>query len=150
MLDGRFFRKVAPNVRDRYREHIFGKARDVFDKPFKDYKKNKEGISIYGQRKRANKFKRQASQYANSTAPVLTSDFLRDYGLIRMSSDGFQLGWTSFGARVKHLADRGRVVTSSKQPLPEPVIKYIMKEAKPYIDKHKLPKSKTTRFKIGK
>ena len=67
-----------------------------------------------------------------------------------MSSGGFQLGWTSFGARVKHLADRGRVVTSDKQPLPEPVIKYIMKEAKRYIKKHKLMKSKTTRYKIGK
>ena len=144
MLDGRFFRKVAPNVRDRYREHIFGKGKDVFGKGFKNY------TTKYGQRKRANKFKRQASQYANSTAPVLTSDFLRDYGLVRMSSDGFQLGWTSFGARVKHLADKGRVVTSSKQPLPEPVIKYIMKEAKTYIGKHKLPKSKTTRYKIGK
>ena len=144
MLDRRFFTRVGANTRDRYREHIFGKGKDVFGKGFKNY------TTKYGQRKRANKFKRQASQYANSTAPVLTSDFLRDYSLIRMSSGGFQLGWTSFGARVKHLADRGRVVTSDKQPLPEPVIKYIMKEAKPYIDKHKLPKSKTTRFKIGK
>ena len=144
MLDATFFLRVGPNARDRYRKHIFQDGKDVFGKPFKSY------TSKYGQRKRANKFKRQASQYANSTAPVLTSDFLRDYSLIRMSSGGFQLGWTSFGARVKHLADKGRYVTTTKQPLPEPVIKYIMKEAKRYIGKHKLPKSKTTRFKIGK
>ena len=144
MLDGRFFRKVAPNVRDRYREHIFGKGKDVFGKGFKNY------TTKYGQRKRANKFKRQASQYANSTAPVLTSDFLRDYSLIRMSSGGFQLGWTSFGARVKHLADKGRVVTSSRQPLPKDTVKAMERDIKVYIDKHKLPKSKTTRYKIGK
>ena len=72
MLDKTFFLRVGPNVRDRYREHIFVKAKDVFGKPFKAY------TSKYGERKRANKFKRQASQYANSKAAVLTYDVLRD------------------------------------------------------------------------
>ena len=30
MLDKTFFTKVGPNARDRYREHIFGKAKDVY------------------------------------------------------------------------------------------------------------------------
>ena len=68
MLDGTFFRTIGANVRDRYRDHIFRKAKDVYGRAFKKYSKE------YGIKKRANTFKRQASQYANSNAPVLTSD----------------------------------------------------------------------------
>ena len=149
MLDKIFFLKVAPNVRDRYRDHIFKKALDVFDKPFKDYKKNKKGISIYGERKRANKFKRQASQYANSKAPVLTSDLLRDYSLIKTASRGFQIGWTTLGARVEWLKDMKRVLTTKKQPMPNGVIKYLNNEAHSYIKK-RLGPNKTTTYRIGK
>ena len=149
MLDATFFRRIGPNVRDRYRKHIFQDAKDVFDKPFKDYKKNKKGISIYGQRKRANKFKRQASQYANSKAPVLTSDLLRDYSLIKTASRGFQIGWTTFGARVEWLKKMGRVLTSKSQPLPDGVISYLSKEAHGYIKK-RLGPNKTTTYKIGR
>ena len=149
MLDKIFFLKVGPNVRDRYRDHIFKKALDVFDKPFKDYKKNKKGISVYGERKRANKFKRQASQYANSKAPVLTSDLLRDYSLIKTASRGFQIGWASLGARVEALKKMGRVLTSKSQPMPDGVIKYLHNEAHSYIKK-RLGPNKTTTYKIGK
>ena len=143
MLDATFFRRIGPNVRDRYREHIFKKALDVFGKPFKAY------TSKYGQRKKANKFKRQASQYAGTKAPVLTSDLLRDYSLIRMSSDGFQIGWVTLGARVEGLKKMGRVLTSSRQPLPDGVIKYLSTEAHGYIKK-KLGPSKTTTHRIGR
>lgn len=149
MLDKTFFLKIGPNVRDRYRKHIFKDAKDVFDKPFKDYKKNKKGISIYGQRKRANKFKRQASQYANSKAPVLTSDLLRDYSLIKTASRGFQIGWITLGARVEWLKKMGRVLTTPQQPLPEKVISYLHNEAHGYIKK-RLGPNKTTRYKIGR
>ena len=149
MLDATFFRRIGPNVRDRYRKHIFQDAKDVFDKPFKDYKKNKKGISIYGQRKRANKFKRQASQYANSKAPVLTSDLLRDYSLIKTMRNGFQIGWITLGARVEALKKMGRVLTTPQQPLPDGVISYLSKEAHGYIKK-KLGPNKTTTYKIGR
>ena len=142
MLDATFFRRIGPNVRDRYRKHIFQDAKDVFGKPFKAY------TSKYGQNKRANKFKRQASQYSNSNAPVLTSDLLRDFSLIRTSSGGFQLGWTTFGARVQSLKKMGRVLSASNQPLPDSVIQYLSKEARLYINK-KLPKGKKT-YRIGK
>ena len=142
MLDTKFFLRVGPNARDRYRKHIFQDGKDVFGKSFKTYSKE------YGERKRANKFKRQASQYAGSKAPVLTSDLLRDFSLIRTSSGGFQLGWTTFGARVKHLKKMGRVLSASNQPLPDGVIKYLSKEARLYINK-KLPKGKKT-YRIGK
>tara|TARA_R100001594_G_scaffold57337_1_gene91238 strand:- start:8123 stop:8575 length:453 start_codon:yes stop_codon:yes gene_type:complete len=149
MLDSTFFRRIGPNVRDRYRKHIFKDAKDVYDKPFKDYKKNKKGISIYGQRKRANTFKRQASQYANSKAPVLTSDLLRDYSLIKTSTNGFQIGWTTLGARVEHLKKMGRVLTHPDQPLPKGVETYLSTEAHKYIKK-KLGPNKTTIHRIGK
>ena len=143
MLDKIFFLKVAPNVRDRYRDHIFKKALDVFGKPFKAY------TSKYGERKRANKFKGQASDYANSKAPVLTQQLLNDYSLIKTASRGFQIGWTTLGARVEGLKKMGRVLTSSKQPMPDGVIKYLHNEAHSYIKK-RLGPNKTTTYKIGK
>ena len=142
MLDTKFFLRVGPNARDRYRKHIFQDGKDVFGKPFKTYSKE------YGERKRANKFKRQASQYAGSKAPVLTSDLLRDFSLIKTTSGGFQLGFTTYGARVKHLKKMGRVLSAYNQPLPDGVIKYLSKEARLYINK-KLPKGKKT-YRIGK
>ena len=143
MLDKTFFLRVGPNVRDRYREHIFVKAKDVFGKPFKAY------TSKYGERKRANKFKRQASQYAGTNAPVLTSDLLRDYSLIKTASRGFQIGWTTLGARVEWLKKMGRVLTSKSQPMPDGVIKYLHNEAHGYIKK-RLGPNKTTTYKIGR
>ena len=146
MLDTQFFIKIGANVRDRYRKHIFQDAKDINDDNFEPYSKG------YGERIRADKFKRQASQYANSKAPVLTSDLLRDYSLIKTSSTGFQIGWTTFGARVEHLRKMGRVLTTSDKPLPTKVFKYLTTEAHKYIKKgsDKLIPKKTTRHKIGK
>ena len=143
MLDATFFRKVGPEIRDLYRLSIFRDAKDVFGKPFKAY------TSKYGQAKRANKFKRQASQYAGTNAPVLTSDLLRDYSLIKTASRGFQIGWTTLGARVEWLKKMGRVLTSKSQPMPDGVIKYLHNEAHGYIKK-KLGPNKTTTYKIGR
>ena len=143
MLDKIFFLRVGPNVRDRYREHIFKDAKDVFGKPFKAY------TSKYGERKRANKFKRQASQYANSKAPVLTSALLTDYSLIKTMSRGFQIGWIKEGAKVLALKKMGRVLTSKSQPMPDGVIKYLHNEAHGYIKK-RLGPNKTTTYKIGR
>ena len=125
MLDATFFRKVGPEIRDLYRTAIFENAKDVFGKPFKAY------TSKYGQNKRANKFKRQASQYANTNAPVLTSDLLRDYSLIKTMRNGFQIGWTK------------------SQPMPQGVIVYLNSQANRYIKK-RLGPNKTTRYKIGR
>ena len=143
MLDATFFRRIGPNVRDRYRKHIFQDAKDVFGKPFKAYSKS------YGERKRANKFKLQASDYANSKAPVLTQQLLNDYSLIKTMRNGFQIGWTTFGARVEWLKKMGRVLTSKSQPMPDGVINYLSKEANRYIKK-RLGPNKTTRYKIGR
>lgn len=142
MLDTAFFLRVGPIVRDRYRKHIFKDAKDVFDNNFKGYS------TEYGENKRANKFKRQSSQYSGSLAPVLTSDLLRDFSLIKTSSGGFQIGWIAQGAKVKWLKDMGRTLTDPNQPLPNKVIQYLSKEARSYNMK-KLPKGKKT-YRIGK
>tara|TARA_R100000655_G_scaffold109843_1_gene165892 strand:+ start:418 stop:864 length:447 start_codon:yes stop_codon:yes gene_type:complete len=147
MLDKKFFIDVGPEVRDKYRKHIFKGAKDVYGRAFKSY------TAEYGARKKANKFKRQASQYAGSKAPVLTSDLLRDYSLIKTMRDGFQIGWTTFGARVQWLMDMGRVLTSADQPLPKGVQSYLFKEAEKYNGKGLIKifgKNKTTKHKIGK
>ena len=147
MLDAKFFLKVGPIVRDRYRKHIFTDAKDIYDKPFKGYSKE------YGTAKRANTFKRQSSQYSNSLAPVLTSDLLRDYSLIKTSSSGFQIGWSTYGARVEQLNKRGRVLTTSDQPMPKKVLDYLFKQAHTYIGKESgkiTGAGKTKIHRIGK
>ena len=147
MLDSTFFRKIGPNVRDRYREHIFKDAKDVWGTKFKFYKEP------YKTRKRSGKLKRQATQYANTTAPVLTSDLLRDYSLIKTMDSGFQIGWVTQGAKIKWLKDNGRFLTLRNKPLPTGVLSYLLKEASKYIGKgmqKKFGKNKTTIHKIGK
>ena len=63
--------------------------------------------------------------------------------------NGFQIGWTTFGARVEWLKKMGRVLTSKSQPMPDGVINYLSKEANRYIKK-RLGPNKTTRYKIGR
>ncbi len=154
MLDKQFFLKVGPKVRNNYRKHIFGadatgqyiqQAKDVYDKKFNTYKEP------YGSRKRADKFKRQASSFKSSTNPVLTSDLFKDFILFKTSDTGFQLSFASRGAIVKSLNDKGRVLTAEDQPLPKSTINFMLKEINTFIEnkaKKTFPKSKT--FKVGK
>ena len=144
MLDKKFFIKEGPIVRDKYRNHIFANAKDVNGKSFKGYSKE------YGERKRANKFKRQSSKFAQSRAPVLTGDLLRDFGSIfNVVKNGFTMGWSKSGAIVESLKDRGRVLTEPKQPLPKGIIQYLSTKAHKYID-IKLGPNKTTIHRVGK
>ena len=143
MLDREFFTKLGANVRDKYRKHIFAKARDVYSKSFKgytqDYKKYKSKGDNF----------RQMREYANTHAPVFTGDLLRDYSLIKTMRNGFQIGWIKDGAKVTWLKKMGRVLTSPDQPLPRGIIQYIQTQGHSYIKK-KLGKNKTTIHKIGK
>ena len=59
-------------TRKAYVDHIFEKGKDVFGRPFKAYSAG------YGEKKRANKFKRQSGGYANKISPVLTGDLKND------------------------------------------------------------------------
>ncbi len=146
MLDKKFWTEVGPNVRDKYRKHIFRKARDVYSRAFKGY------TSSYKEFKQKGNNKRQMSEFANSHAPVFTGDLLRDFGTVyKETNNGFTMGWSTYGARIEQLAKRGRFLSTDDQPLPTGIINYMMGRAKPFTDKklkRLLPKSKT--YKIGK
>ena len=127
MLDKKFFLKEGPNVRDRYRDHIFRKARDVYDKPFsKNYntkyleKKRKGGKGFIG-------------GYPIN-APVASGMTLEDYGMVGTpSSTGFTIGWSIMGGRVQSLRNQGRILTHQNQPLPKKIFKYLTDKAHKYI-----------------
>ena len=140
MIDKKFF-KIGANVVAKFRKHTFEKALDINGKKFKGYS------AKYGIAKRANKLKRQASEFANSTAPVLSSDLLRDWKLRKVTNNGFSFGTTAFGDRVEHLAKMGRVISKDGKELPKDVKRFLMHEADKYVQK-KLDKTKGGTFNI--
>ena len=147
MLDKKFFDSIGTEVVERYRKHIFVGAKDVYGNKFKNYS------PLYGKRKRADSFKRQWSKYANTKAPVLTGDLLRDYGHLKTEDTKLEFGWNTYGSRVEHLRDMGRVLTSKEDPMPTGVVRYVAKESKKYIAKgiqKQFGKNKTRIHKIGK
>ena len=128
MIDRKFFFKLGPEVVAKYRKHTFIDGKDVNGKKFKKYSKK------YGQRKKANKFKRQATQFKDTNSPVLTSDLLRDWKLKKVSSTGFSFGTVAWGDKVKHLNKMGRLLSTKSQPIPEDIQEFIDKEASNYGD----------------
>tara|TARA_Y100001963_G_scaffold136875_1_gene199958 strand:- start:309 stop:671 length:363 start_codon:yes stop_codon:yes gene_type:complete len=115
----------------------------------KSFKKSapKAGYS-YSQAKKGKMFPRQADKYANSKAPVLTSDLLRDFSLVRTSAGGFEIGWVTHGAKIKWLKKRGRVLTDSKQAFPKGIVEYMSKELTKQYKKEN--PNKTTIHNLGK
>ena len=145
MLNTRFFRKISADVVMKYRKHIFDPAgggsgaKDVFGKAFKAYKAS--------YKKSSGNLKRQSSKFAGSKAPVLTGDLLKDYQFVKYLKNGFAFGFPTEGAKVKRLAELGRVISSNKQPAPKSVEKFIMREADKYVKKE-LGKVKGGTFNI--
>ena len=140
-LGSKFFYKVAPKIRDAYRKHIFKDAKDVYDRSFDGYK------SPYKERKESGKIPRQATEYAGSKAPVLTSDFLRDFSLMGTTANSFRMGWSSQVEKVDHLAKMGRVVSAPRQPLPDKVEDLLGREINKDIRRN-MPPDKTTKIKV--
>ena len=144
MLSKIFFEKLGANIRDKYRKHIFGKARDVYSRAFKgyttEYKKHKSKGTNF----------RQDSRFANSNAPVFTGDLLNDFGsLLKATKNSLQIGWASQGAKVKWLSKMGRILTADNQPLPKGIIKYIESEVNKEL-KRTATKAKVVVHRIGK
>ena len=98
--------------------------------------------------------KRQSSEHAGTTAPVLSEDLLEDFGTIDSASDkGFKMGWSAFGHRVEHLRKLGRVITSKNKALPDGVVKYLEQQIDTAIDANTnkaLGGGKTKTHKVGK
>ena len=147
MLDRKFFKSLSNAIRKDYVDHIFNKGIDVKDKKFEGYNKT-PASKLYGERKRANKFKRQSSAFANKTSPVLTGDFMND-AKPSSTSGSASVKWASYGARVEHLAKMGRKVTDKRQPFPKKVIKMIDSRVDREIKKQ-FPKNKKVVIKIQK
>ena len=127
MLDKKFFFKYGPDVVAKFRKNIFMEAKDVYGKKFGNYS------TEYGKNKRANKFKRQASEFSGSTAPVLTSDLLRDWKMVKLGHSGFSFGTVAHGGKVKGLERLGRVITTRSKPLPDHVHRFLDNSAEKYI-----------------
>ena len=149
MLDKKFFDSIDSEVVEKYRRHIFVGAKDVKGRKFKGYSK------LYGEKKRAKAFKVQWDKYANSKAPVLTGGLLKDFNRtgVKTSSTSMEFGWSIFGARVEHLRDMGRVLTSKDTPIPKGVDRYLRKEAAKYIFKglkKEFGNNKIIKLNIGK
>ena len=123
LLNKKFFRELAPNVVNMYRKHTFDKAKDINDTKFKKYSKK------YGE------LKRQSTAFAKTTAPVASGDLYRDFKLIKVKSSGFSFGTVTEGGKVEALKKMGRVMYTSKDPVPSHIDDFVEKEAAEYADK---------------
>ena len=141
MLDRKFFLELSKDVVPMFRKHTFIDALDIKGKKFKGYSTD------YGIAKRSGKMFRQATEFKNTTAPILSSDLLRDYKLQGTSSSGFKFGFATRGGRVEHLAKMGRVISSESKPIPDKIAKFVMTEANKYVKKE-LGKIKGRTFNI--
>ena len=147
MLDRKFFIENAANIVARYRKHIFdpagggSAAKQVDNKPYPSY------TSKYSIAKKSTKIKRSDTKFAQSKAPVLTGDLLKDFQGFQLISGGFKFGTPTQGGKVKNLAKLGRVISSESKPVPDKVEKYILRQAEKYVNK-KLGKIKGRTFNI--
>ena len=128
MLDKKFFRELAPNVVNLYRNHTFEDGKDVNSKKFKRY------TPEYARRKRSGKLKRQSSQFKDRVTPVLTGDLFRDFKVIKVKPDSFSFGTVAHGGKVQGLNKRGRKLSTSSTPIPKNIQEFIDKEASNYGD----------------
>ena len=147
MLDAKFFQKVGPDIAACYRRYIFGSAdggksaRDIFGKNYKNYS------TEYSETKKTGGMFRQASQFKDSNAPVLSSDLLRDMRFYGTFTGGFGFGALAARGKINHLAKMGRVIATEQKALPDKCAKMIMKEADKYV-LNKLGKIKGRTFNI--
>tara|TARA_Y100001938_G_scaffold123014_1_gene171922 strand:+ start:298 stop:741 length:444 start_codon:yes stop_codon:yes gene_type:complete len=140
-FDTKFFIQLAKDVVPMFRKHTFMDALDVKGRKFKRYSDN------YGKAKRTGGLFRQASEFKDSTAPVLTSDLLRDWKLQGTSSTGFTFGTAAQGGKITNLQRLGRVISTDKEPVPKKISKHIMKQADKYVQS-RLNKIKGRTFNI--
>ena len=145
-LDEKFFRQLSKDVIPMYRRHIFLDAKDIDGKTFPNYKEP------YKTLKATNNLPRQDAASAGSYAPYLTGDLMRDFKPInKPNNKGFSFGTTSYGGRVKNLADNKRVISRQNKPLPDKIEKFVIKSAVKYAFEEVLKKEikgKTIRIKL--
>lgn len=141
MLDLKFMQKMSFKTRKAYVDQIFEKGKDVFGRPFKAYSKD------YGEKKRANKFKRQSGGYANKISPVLTGDLKNDTKPFA-TANSFGIRFAAHGGKVVSLNRSGRELSAENQPFPKKILKTIEQDVGKEISKQF--KNKTTKITLGK
>ena len=141
MFSLNFMQKMSFKTRKAYVDQIFEKGKDVFGRPFKAYSKD------YGEKKRANKFKRQSGGYANKIAPVLTGD-LKIANKPFATLNSFGIRFAAHGGKVVSLNRSGREMSSENQPFPKNILKTIEQDVGKEISKKF--KNKTTKTTLGK
>ena len=128
-FDIKFYTELAKDVVPMFRKHTFIDALDVKGRKFKKYSEK------YGLAKRSGKLFRQATEFSKSTAPVLSSDLLRDWKLQGTNATGFKFGTLAHGAKINNLERLGRVISTDKEPVPKKIEKFIMSQADKYVKK---------------
>jgi len=138
MLDRKFFTKYGPDLVACFRKQIFMEGKDVWGKSFKGYSKE------YGESKRTGAMFRQATEFKNSKAPILTSDLLRDWTMRSIGSSGFKFGTMAHGGKVENLAKMGRVISAKNKPIPDGCSRKLISNADKYVKKelNKITKGK--------
>lgn len=145
MFDKKFFTKTAPKIVNMYRKHIFLEGKDIEGKPFKPYK------SSYAKAKQSGELPRQATKFANTTSPVLTSDLMRDFTMRKIGHFGFTFGTLVHGGKVLSLAKKGRYLTKGDKVLTDDMDKLLKKEMRKYsksVWARNVGKSKTVDIKL--
>ena len=146
LLDKAFWYKVGPGVVAQFKKHTFMEAKDIDDNPFKGYSQE------YGEAKRNNELPRQATEFAKSKAPVLTSDLMNDFKMmVDPHKNGFSFGTAAHGGKVASLARMGRVITTYSKPVPKHIEKYLQKKMDKYVQKgFDSQKDQTIKIKLPK
>ena len=109
------FGSVAVN---EYRHYIFDKSspRMSNDRPFPVYSDK--------YKKKTGKLKRQDTSFANSKAPLLTGDLMRNTNhSTDAKNNAIYIGWNAEANKVKWLRemDRPRILTSKAHPFPKKI-----------------------------
>tara|TARA_Y100000593_G_scaffold13994_4_gene26193 strand:+ start:4259 stop:4738 length:480 start_codon:yes stop_codon:yes gene_type:complete len=97
--------------------HFTKTEKDVYGTKMPRYSK------VYGDRKRAKKFDRQADRWANKRSPVLTQAFMQDLqdsgDSLKHGEWGFEIGWFKEGYKGIALNKMGRRISTSDRPVPK-------------------------------
>jgi|FLOH01.1.fsa_nt_gi hypothetical protein len=115
MLDRAFWVTIGDKISTAWKKWTFVDGKDVYGKKFGKYS------TSYSKAKKSGGLKRQATQYKNTTLPILTSDLRDDLKVVGTTNDSVQVGWVGFGERIEHLASMGRVISEDKQLIPKPI-----------------------------
>ena len=111
------FGSVAVNA---YRDYIFDKSnpRMSNDRPFPNYSDK------YKKQKATGNIKLQNQSFANSKAPLLTGDLMRNTNhSTDAKNNAIYIGWNAEANKVKWLRemDRPRILTSKAHPFPKKI-----------------------------